>query len=222
MIAETPYALVVVGVVLVGLWISNILYDLKVPHYLSRKVGHSAGGVGFLLCGSLFSSAVWPIALSGGFAALLWVARGLKPDAFRGVGGSGRGKDARAEVWFALIAVPVFAVGWLWLGRPMVAMVSLLFMAWGDCVTGLVRFRVYGKPVKGLWGSGAMLAVCLAIAWAFLKPFWIGAAGSVVAVITEWAFGDVGTVKWADDNWAIPLTSMASMLLLLALVHPPA
>jgi dolichol kinase len=122
-----------------------------------------------------------------------------------------------AEVWFALVAVPVFAVGWLWLNRPFVAVACLLFMAWGDCVTGLIRFKVYGRPVKGLWGSLAMLFVCLAISWAFLKPFWIGAIGSVVAVVTEWAFGDVGIIKWADDNWAIPIISSAGILGLLAI-----
>jgi len=108
---------------------------------------------------------------------------------------------------------------WLWLKKPLFAVSSLLFMAWGDCVTGLVRYRVYHRPVKGLWGSAAMLGVCLAISWAYLRPFWIGAVGSVVAVATEWAFGDVGIIRWADDNWAIPVTSLASMLALLALTQ---
>ena len=85
-------------------------------------------------------------------------------------------------------------------------------MAWGDCVTGLVRSEVYGKPVKGLWGSLAMLVVCLAISWAFIKPFWIGIISSIIATGTEWAFGDTGIVKWADDNWAVPVISLASIL----------
>jgi dolichol kinase len=68
-----------------------------------------------------------------------------------------------AEVWFAWIAVPVFAIGWLWLDQPFVTISCLLFMAWGDCVTGLIRAQVYGRPVKGLWGSAAMLIVCLGI-----------------------------------------------------------
>ena len=219
MLSEMPYAVVVIGVVLAGLWISNILFDRKVPHYVSRKVGHSLGGVGFLLCGLLFSSALWPIILAAGFALLLWGARVVKPEAFRGVGGTGRGKEIRSEVWFAAIAVPVFGLGWMWLDKPLVAVACLLFMAWGDCVTGLVRFRVYGKPVKGLWGSVAMLAVCLAISKALVMPFWMGAVASLVAVITEWVCGDVGLVKWADDNWAIPITSLSSMVILLALTR---
>ncbi len=212
MVAEIPFAFLVTGSVVVGLWISNTLYDLQIPHYISRKIGHTAGGLAFLMSGILFSSAWWPIIMAVAFGLLLWIARLGRPTTFRGVGGSGRNPNVMAEVWFAWIAVPVFAVGWLWLGRPLVAISCLLFMAWGDAVTGLVRAQVYGKAVKGLWGSLLMLIVCLAISWAFIQPFWIGAVGSVVATFTEWAFGDVGLIKWADDNWAIPIVSLAAIL----------
>ena len=47
-LAEIPFVLLIAGVVLVGLWISNIVYDSGVQHYISRKIGHSAGGVAFL------------------------------------------------------------------------------------------------------------------------------------------------------------------------------
>ena len=123
-----------------------------------------------------------------------------------------------AEVWFAFIAIPVFGISWLWLNKPGVSVTSLLFMAWGDGVTGLVRSQVYHRPVKGLWGSLAMLCVCLSISWVFIRPFWIGLASSVLAVITEWVFGDIGVLKWADDNWAIPLVSMGAILGLMAAV----
>jgi|WetSurMetagenome_2_1015567.scaffolds.fasta_scaffold536119_1 phytol kinase len=218
MLAELPYALIIIGAVLVGLWISNILYDLKVPHYISRKVGHSAGGLAYLSSVFLFSSAWWPIILSFSFGLILWIARFRHPRTFRGVGGSGRSPHSLSEVWFAWIAVPVFAVGWLWLNQPFLAVSCLLFMAWGDCVTGLVRSEIYGKPVKGLWGSLAMLLVCLVISWAFIKPFWIGAIVSVVATITEWSFGDVGLIKWADDNWAIPVVSLVFLLITTPLI----
>ena len=57
---EAPYAFLIAGAIAVGLYISNILYDLKVPHYISRKIGHAAGGLGFLLSIFLFSSGWWP------------------------------------------------------------------------------------------------------------------------------------------------------------------
>lgn len=217
MISELPYAVVIMGVVLVGLWISNFLYDLKIPHYISRKIGHSAGGLGFLIAGFTFSSARWPIILSFSLGFILWAARLIRPQTFRGVGGSGRNPNSMAEVWFAWVAVPIFVIGWLWLDKPFLTVSCLLFMAWGDCVTGLVRAEIYGRPVKGLWGSLAMLLVCLVISWAFIRPLWIGIAGSVIATATEWIFGDVGILKWADDNWAVPVISLAATLGMLVL-----
>jgi hypothetical protein len=62
-----------------------------------------------------------------------------------------------------------------------------------------------------------MLGVCLVIAWAFIKPFWIGAVAAAVAVGTEWACGECGVVRWADDNWTVPLSSLGVILGLLAL-----
>jgi hypothetical protein len=62
-----------------------------------------------------------------------------------------------------------------------------------------------------------MLCVCLVIAGVFIRPFWIGLTASFVAVITEWIFGEYGILKWGDDNWAIPLTSMATILGFMAL-----
>jgi phytol kinase len=216
MIAEFPLVVLIAGAVLIGLWISNIVYDLGVPHYISRKIGHGAGGLAFLAAFA-FSSPAWPIIVATAFGALLLAARLVKPKTFRGVGGTGRSEKVMAEVWFAWVAVPVFCISWLWLDRPAVAVTSLLFMAWGDGVTGLVRSQVYHQPVKGLWGSLAMFCVCLSISWVFIRPFWIGVVGSMIAVITEWVFGDNGVLKWADDNWTIPLVSMGTMLGLMAL-----
>jgi len=221
MIHEIPYVMLIAGAVLVGLWLSNILYDLKVPHYTSRKIGHAAGGLGFLICALLFSSGWWPLILAVCFVALLWGARFVKPNTFRGVGGTGRPTKAMAEVWFPLAAIPVIGIGWVWLDRPLVAISCLLFMAWGDCCTGIVRSQIYGRAVKGLWGSVAMFITCLVIAWCFIEPFWVGAVTAMVATVTEWACGDVSKVKWlrwADDNLMIPLTSCATVFGILALI----
>ena len=216
-LAEVPYAVVTVGAVLAGLWISNIVYDLEVPHHISRKIGHAAGGLAFFISVLLFSSAFWPMLLSGLFAVLLLGARLVKRRTFRGVGRTGVNRGVYSEVWFAAVALPVFGIAWLWLDRPMVALAALLFMAWGDCLTGITRSQVYHREVKGPWGSVAMLAVCLAISWAFIQPFWIGAAAAAVAVGAEWAFGECGVMKWGDDNWAVPLSSLGVILGLLAL-----
>ena len=216
MLQDIAFVVVIIGAVMVGLYVSNILYDLKIPQYISRKIGHFSGGLGFLLCALLFDSGWWLFAITAGFFLMLAGARLIKPDAFRGVGGTGRTGPVMAEVYFPLAALPVIAVGWIWLDKPVIAVACLLFMAWGDGVTGIVRSQIYGKAVKGLWGSAAMLVSCLVIAWAFITPFWIGAVGAVVATVVEWACGDVGILKWADDNWAIPIVSAAVVFGLLA------
>ncbi len=153
---ELPIVLLACGAVLAGLWVANIVFDLGVPNYISRKIGHGAGGLAFFASSTL-SAPGWPIIGCAGFAALLMGARLVRPSAFRGVGGAGRSETVMAEVWFPLIAVPVLAVGWLWLNHAGVAVASLLFMAWGDGATGIVRSQVYGRAVKGWWGSLAML-----------------------------------------------------------------
>lgn len=218
MVAEIPYIVLIAGAVLVGLYMSNILYDLKVPHYTSRKIGHAAGGLGFLLCALLFSSGWWPLILATIFVAMLGGARFVKPETFRGVGGTGRPQEVMAEVWFPLASIPVIGIGWIWLDRPLVTISCLLFMAWGDCCTGIVRSQIYGRAVKGFWGSVAMFVTCLIIAWCFISPFWAGAVTALIATITEWACGDVGVIKFLDDNLMIPLVSCATVFGILALI----
>ena len=213
---ETPFALIISGLVFAGLYISNIVYDRQVPQYISRKIGHAAGGLAYLLAVYLFSSGWWPMFLSAGFVLLLWAARLFKPGTFRGVGGSGRTTNSMAEVWFPLSAIPLIAIGWMWLGKPVETVVCILFMAWGDGVTGLVRSRLYHKPAKGLWGSLAMFITCLIISFIFIHPFWIGLSVSIVATVTEYACGDVGLITRLDDNLAIPVASFVTLFALLA------
>lgn len=47
-ISEIPLVVLVAGAVLVGIWISNITYDLGAPNYISKKIDHGAGGLAFL------------------------------------------------------------------------------------------------------------------------------------------------------------------------------
>lgn len=213
-IQEIPYVILIAGAVLVGLYLANYFYDKGVEQYISRKVGHGIGGLGFLLCGFLFSEAWWPIILAVGFVALLGGARLVKPDAFRGVGGAGR-QHAFAEVHFPAAGAISLGIGWGWLGNPWLGIVPCLFMALGDSVTGIVRSRLYGKEVKGNWGSAAMVFVCLVVAY-FFKPYWIGATGAVVATLVE-RFTPLSH-GWIDDNWTIVLASLAVMGVLNAML----
>lgn len=206
MLAETPYAIIIAGAVLVGLYLANLFYDYNIPQYISRKIGHLAGCVGFLLCPFLFSDFRWPLILTTGFTGLLLYARVFRPTAFRGVGGSGR-INALAEIHFPATGMVLIGVLWGIFDRPWLAIIPLAFMGAGDAVTGLIRAKVYGREVKGNWGSAGMLTTCLLLSY-FVTPYWVGAAGSIVAVLAE---KYTTTRKWYDDNLTIPLISAAVM-----------
>lgn len=209
-IAEMPFAVLIAGAALLGLYLANLFYDYGIKNYISRKLGHLGGCVGFLLCPLLFDSFWWPLILTTGFTLLLLYARVFRPDTFRGVGGSGR-LEALAEIHFPATGIVLIGVLWGIMGEPWLAIVPLLFMGGGDAITGLIRSRVYGKEVKGNYGSLGMLATCLIFAY-FIQPYYIGAAGAVTAVIAE---RFTKTTRLYDDNLTIPLASALVMGLLL-------
>jgi len=209
MIAETPFVVLIAGAALLGLYLANLSYDYSIPQYISRKLGHLGGCVGFLLMPLLFSSFWWPLILAIGFTALLLYARSFRPKTFRGVGGSGR-PHALAEIYFPATGIITIGVCWGLLGEPWLAIVPLTFMGGGDAITGLIRSKVYGKEVKGNWGSVGMLITCLILAY-FIQPYWVGVAGAVTAVIAE---KYTKTTKYVDDNLTIPLASAAVMSIL--------
>ena len=49
LLEEIPYAILVAGAGLLGLYLANIFYDYQIPQYISRKIGHLGGAAAFLL-----------------------------------------------------------------------------------------------------------------------------------------------------------------------------
>lgn len=202
MLSELPYAILITCGVLVGLYISNLLYDYNIPQYISRKIGHLAGCVAFLFTPFLFKDFWWPWILTIGFTALLLYARLFRPRTFRGVGGSGR-PEALAEIHFPATGIVTIGVFWGIFNEPWLGIIPLCFMGGGDAVTGLIRLKVYGRETKGNWGSVGMLITCLLLAY-FIKPYWIGVIGAIVATLAE---RFTYTTRWLDDNATIPISS---------------
>lgn len=206
MIAELPFILLVAGIVLVGLYLANRFLDLKSPQWLTRKVGHLSGFVGYLLSVYMFSSFIWPFILSISFTLLLGITRILKgPSIFRGVARTG----AMAEVYYPLTGTLILGVVWGIFDKPFVAVACIGMMGAGDAITGIVRSEFCSTPQKHWSGSVAMLFCSLLLAWAFIAPFFIGAIAAVGATLAEWLCGDVGKIHWLDDNLAIPIISAA-------------
>ena len=206
MLVEAPFAVLIAGAALMGLYLANVFYDYNVPQYISRKIGHLGGATAFLLCPFVFSSFWWPLMLTTGFTLLLLYARLFKPETFRGVGGSGR-PGALAEIHFPATGIVLIGVLWGILNQPWLAIVPLAFMGAGDAITGLIRSKVYGREIKGNWGSLGMVVTCLILAY-FIQPYWIGVLGAVTAVLAE---KYTKTTKYIDDNLTIPLASAVVM-----------
>jgi len=209
LLAELPFAVLIAGAALLGLYLANLFYDYKIPQYISRKLGHLGGAVGFLLCPLLFTSFWWPFVLTIIFTGMLLYARLFRPDTFRGVGGSGR-LEAFAEIHFPATGVVLIGALWGIFNQPWLAIIPLTFMGAGDAVTGLIRSAVYHREVKGNWGSLGMLITCLVLAY-FVQPYWIGACGALAATAAE---RFTRTSHYIDDNLTIPLFSALVMGLL--------
>ncbi len=211
-VKEAPFSVLLAGGVLVGMHVANMMWDAGIAHHVSRKISHMAGGVAFLLFPFLFSSFWWPLILACAFTLLLLITHLYCPSTFRGTGGSGR-LQAFAEINYPLVAVPIIAISWGIVNQPWLGIVPLLYLAFGDACTGLVRNRVYKREIKGNWGSGAMMLVCCLLAY-FMHPYVVGLAGAVVATLAE---KFTPTRQYLDDNLTIPVLSFAVMVLLVLL-----
>lgn len=196
----------VVVIILVLVFVLSVLY-VSSKYYLysgnfvfSRKIAHALIGVMILLSWKIFNGEwFWPTILSLGLTLLFWATN--KKEQFPGVQKSWR----KSEVYFALSCTVGFA-SWMVLDFN-IGIAAMLFMAWGDGITGIVRYPLYKTQYEKGWaGSAAMLASCLVIA-SLVHPYWIGASGAVVATYLE-------RQKWVDDNLSAPLGALFLMGLL--------
>lgn len=204
MIAEIPFAILIAGAVLIGLYLANRFLDLESPQWLTRKVGHLSGFAGYLLCAYMFSSYVWPLILSAGFTLLLASTRILRgPSIFRGVARTG----TMAEIWYPLSGTIVLGTVWGVFDKSFVAVACIGMMGAGDALTGIIRTKFCSTPQKHWSGSVAMFFCSLLLGWCFIHPFVIGVIAAIGATLAEWLCGDVGKIHWLDDNLAIPIVA---------------
>ena len=188
--------------VLVALFASNFLYDKTHNFVYSRKTAHGLVGVAILSSLWLFDSPLVPFVLSLSILGMFVVTH--THELFYGVACRGR----LSEVYFASSCAVCFASGWF--VDPKLGVASALFMAWGDGITGLVRWLTDKRHAKTMSGTVADLVACSLIAL-LVAPYWIGLVGAVTAAVLEHLCGDVGKVRWLDDNVAMPLGALVVM-----------
>ncbi|MFB0567805.1 MAG: hypothetical protein ACETVM_04395 [Candidatus Bathyarchaeia archaeon] len=90
-----------------------------------------------------------------------------------------------------------------WNYNVWIGVLSCLFMAWGDGLTGLVRYLVYKRRTKGVWSNIAMFILCAGLGYLLLGS--IGLIGGAFSSIVE-------KFQKVDDNISVPLGSAAVMM----------
>jgi len=190
-----------------------VIYNMFIILYVSRKVSQRFGtyiarktihilsaGVTVLLAPLVFSS--WQMPLILGSLMVTYTLFGH----FRKLQSWFQIKNNYADVYFTGACTVLLVVFWsynVWIG-----VLSALFLAWGDGLTGVVRYFVYRKRNKGIWGNAAMLAVCISLG--LLMNGRVGYAGLVGAVFAS----IIEKFERIDDNISIPLGSAILMTLL--------
>ena len=169
--------------------------------YVARKVIHIfSAGVSVLLAALLFTDWTLPLLLGSLMVAFTVYGHLRKPCGWFQINGN------YADVYFTAASTALLVGFWnynVWIG-----VLSALFLAWGDGLTGIVRSVVYKKRNKGVWGNIAMFVVCMVLG--VLMNGRVGYAafvGGAFASIIE-------KFEAIDDNISIPFGSALLMALL--------
>ena len=169
--------------------------------YVARKTIHVlSAGVSIALAPFVFSD--WQMPLLLGFLMVVFTLVGhfRKPYSWFQISRN------YADVYFTVACTVLLVVFWyyhnVWIG-----VLSALFLAWGDGLTGIVRSFVYRKRNKGIWGNIAMFLVCVTLG--ILMNGRVGYAGLIGAVFAS----IVEKFERIDDNISIPFGSAILMTL---------
>jgi phytol kinase len=173
----------------------------KFGSYVARKAIHFlSGGVSLVMIPILFKEMYIPILLVG--TMILFT---LSGHLWKGFGWF-QTKGDYSDVYFNVTCVILLAVFWyhnIWIG-----VLSCLFMAWGDGITGIVRSLVYKERRKGIWGNIAMFTLCTILGYIVLGQ--IGIIGGAFSSVVE-------KFDVLNDNISVPLGSAALMAVALLL-----
>ena len=190
-----------------------IAYNAFIILYVSRKVNQRFGtymarktihllsaGVSVLLAPFVFSDWQIPLLLGSLMVAFTLFGHLRKPFNWFQI------RNNYADVYFTFACTALLVLFWnynIWIG-----VLSALFLAWGDGLTGIVRNFVYKKRNKGTWGNITMFLVCMALGAVMNGHVGYAAlAGGAFASIIE-------KFERIDDNISIPFGSAIIMTLL--------
>lgn len=173
-------------------------YSSQSGAYFGRKVIHLlAGGVVAILLPYLFHEPILPLIMAILLSLFLYL-----PHRTGKLMYWFQDPNNEYEVHFTIMWGLVVFFLWFIDNTFWLAVIPILFMAWGDGVTGIVRNFKYKKRVKGWEGSVAMLVVCVPIGMRF---GWAGILAAILATLAE-------KQRYIDDNITVPLIAIAVLL----------
>ncbi|EZQ04806.1 hypothetical protein [Candidatus Acidianus copahuensis] len=192
----------------VTLYLSRIIADKK-GTYVARKFIHIlGGGVVAVLGPFVFSSPLIPIILPYILTIYLLLHRkGKMLSWFQDKGDMG-------EVFFTFSFGTILLLSWVLIpsfwdpGNKLlyVALLPLFYMSFGDGITGIIRNYVYGKRMKGNWGSLGMLVLCATLGYLLLS--YVGLLSGIIATVLE-KYGKL------DDNLTVSFGTFLFLILTL-------
>ncbi len=203
-------------VIFVATVLTKTLYGLMkkrgVDHYVAiyynRKVIHMlAGGVCALVVPFVFRTAILPLVMAMLLAIFIYTPHKLGKIMYWF-----QTKENAYEVSFCIMWGIIISLGW-WLsgGNYWFGVLPVLFMSFGDAVTGIIRNYVYRKRTKSWWGNLAMAALSMSLGTILGTAGII--AGGVASFVEHFEFYPI------DDNVTVP--SVSFLILMLAKTLAP-
>ena len=193
-------------VLIVVVYVSKVFYEKVnarvnnhwVAVYYTRKLIHIlAGGFAAIMVYLFFKEPFIPLVLGMLLALLTYLPH----------------RTGKLMYWFQdpnNIAEVYFCIAWglciasTWYLDKRIGVVPVLFMAFGDGVTGIIRNYLFKRRVKHWSGNLGMFIMCTAIG----LPI-IGTIGIVVAAVSS----IIEMSEIIDDNISVPLSSYILLLL---------
>jgi len=168
-------------------------YESIPAEYIGRKIVHIFGGGITALLIPVFYDGYYKVVASMAFllATYVFARRKMKRMYWFQV------EDNSFEVNFAVVYSVMILVGH-YLGDIWIGLLPILFMSFGDAVTGLVRAFTKKRRVKSWDGTVAMFLV------SSIFGFWrLGSYGILVALIVSL----VEKIPRIDDNITVPIVA---------------
>jgi dolichol kinase len=181
----------------------------NVAVYYNRKTIHMlTGGLVAVLVPFIFKTPIFPLTMAMLLAVFLYL-----PHKLRKLMHWFQTEDNTYEVSFCIMWGITITLGWLvsgcnfWFG-----VLPVLFMSFGDAITGIVRNIIYKRRTKSWWGNLAMASFSIP------TGAMLGIAGIIAGAAAS--FIEHFESNPIDDNVTIPLVSF--IILLLAKFFAPA